>query len=78
MGATIHDEDYSSMILMSLPDSYLTYLETLADAAIGSGHTFTTHDIIAKETELVDIPQLQASCDPKLNQKSSTFQASKS
>jgi len=78
MGTAIDDKDYSSMILMSLPDSYVTYLETLADAAIGSGHTFTTHDIIAKETELVDIPQLQASCDPKLNQKSSTFQASKS
>jgi len=54
MGTTIHNEDYVSMILMSLPDSYMTYLETLSDEAIGSGCTFTTHDIITKATELAD------------------------
>ena len=54
MGTTIHDDDYSSMILMSLLDSYVTYLETLTDVAIGSGHMFTTHDIITKATELAD------------------------
>ena len=78
MGATIHDEDYASMILMSLPDSYMTYLETLSDMAIGSGHTFTTHNIISKATKLTDKQQLWASHDPKLNQKSSAFQASES
>ena len=54
MGAAIHNEDYASMILMSLLDSYTTHLETLADAAISSGRTFTAHDIIAKAIELVD------------------------
>jgi len=37
MGIAIHEEDYASMVLMSLPDSYTTHLETLADAAISSG-----------------------------------------
>ena len=55
MGPAIHDEDYMSMILMLLLDSYTTHLETLADAAIGSGHMFTAHDITTKATELVDI-----------------------
>jgi len=77
MGATIHDERYSSMILMSLPDSYVTYLETLADAAIGSGCMFTAHDIISKATELTDKQQLRASLTQS-NQKSSAFQASES
>ena len=54
MGATIHDKDYASMILMSLPDSYMAYLETLSDTAIRSSHTFTAHDIIAKAAELAD------------------------
>ena len=54
MGAAIHDEDYTSMILVSLPDSYTTHLESLTDVAISSGHTFTAHDIITKATELVD------------------------
>jgi len=44
MGTAIHNEDYASMILMSLLDSYMTHLETLADAAISSGCTFTAHD----------------------------------
>ena len=54
MGTTIHNEDYVSMILMSLPDSYMTYLETLTDVAIRSGCTFTTHNTISKATELAD------------------------
>jgi len=54
MGVTIHDEDYASMVLMSLPDSYTTHLETLMEAAISSGHTFTTQDFISKAIELSD------------------------
>jgi len=54
MGATIHDEDYVSMILMSLPESYTTHLETLTDVAISSGCTFTAHNIITKATKLAD------------------------
>ena len=33
MGVTLHDDDYSSMILMSLPESYTLHLETLTNAA---------------------------------------------
>ena len=54
MGIAIHDKDYSSMILMSLLDTYTTHLETLADVAISSGCMFTTHDFISKATELTD------------------------
>jgi len=48
MGTAIHDEDYASMVLMSLPDSYTTYLKTLTDAAISSRCTFTAPDFIPK------------------------------
>ena len=58
MGAAIHDEDYASMILMSLPDSYTTHLETLADAAGSSGRTFTASDFITKAMELSGKRQL--------------------
>src|SRR5882724_10844971 len=71
MGAAIHNEDYVSMILMSLPDSYITHLETLTDAAIGSGHMFMAHNIITKVTKLADKWQVQASCDHKSNLKNS-------
>jgi len=54
MGAALHDKDYASIILMSLPDTYMTHLETLMDMAIGSGHTFTTHEFITKAIELFD------------------------
>ena len=54
MGAAIHDKDYLSMILMSLPDTYTTHLETLADVAISSGRMFTAHNFISKMTKLTD------------------------
>jgi len=54
MGVAIHDEDYASMVLMSLPDSYTTHLETLVDTAISSGCTFTAQDFISKAIELLD------------------------
>src|SRR5882724_9433439 len=54
MGVAIHDEDYASMVLMSLPNSYTTHLETLVDAAISSGCTFTAQDFISKAIELLD------------------------
>ena len=38
MGVTLHDEDYMSMVLMSLPETYSTHLETLVDSANSSGH----------------------------------------
>jgi len=76
MGIAIHDEDYASMVLMSLPDSYTMYLETLTDAAISSGCTFPTPDFIAKAIKLADKRQLRASCDPKSSQKDSAFHTS--
>ena len=36
MGVVLHDDDYSSMILMSLPKLYTTHLETLADSTTSS------------------------------------------
>jgi len=54
MGAAIHDKEYLSMILMSLPDTYTTHLETLADVAISSGRMFTAHNFISKMTKLTD------------------------
>ena len=58
MGIAIHNEDYASMVLMSLPDSYTMHLEMLADAAISSRRTFTALDFIAKAIELSDKCQL--------------------
>jgi len=75
MGVAIHDEDYTSMVLMSLPNSYTTHLETHMDAAISSGHTFTTQDFISKAIKLLDKRQLQAKHDPKSGQKNSAFQS---
>ena len=54
MGVVIHDKDYASMVLMSLPESYTTHLEMLADVAVSSGHTFTAYDFITKAIELSD------------------------
>src|SRR5882672_11493710 len=65
MGVTIHDEDYASMVLMSLPDSYTTYLKTLTDAAISSGQTFTPPLFPPKAIELADKHQLRARRNPK-------------
>ena len=75
MGVAIHDEDYASMVLMSLPDSYTTHLETLVDTAISSGCTFTAQDFISKAIELLDKRQLWANHDPKSGQKNSAFQS---
>src|SRR5882724_4204369 len=74
MGAAIHDKDYASMILMSLLNSYTSHLEILTDVAIGSGRTFTAHDIITKVTELTDKQQVWAGHHSKLNPKNSAFQ----
>jgi len=64
------------MILMSLPNTYTTHLETLADMAISSGCMFTAHDFISKVTELVDKQQLWATRDPKSIQKDSVLHMS--
>src|SRR5882672_2206209 len=76
MGITIHDEDYASMVLMSLLDSYTMYLETLSDTTISSGCTFTTPDFIAKAIELADKCQLRTSHDPKSGHKDAALHAS--
>ena len=52
MGVTLHNDDYASMILMSLPESYTLHLETLADAASSSGNPLTAHGFITKEINL--------------------------
>ena len=54
MGVTLHDEDYVSMVLMSLPNTYTTHLETLADSATSTGRTFTAANLISKAIELFD------------------------
>ena len=54
MGVTLHDEDYTSMVLMSLPNTYTTHLETLADSATSTGRTFTAANLISKAIELFD------------------------
>jgi len=71
----IHNKYYASIVLMSLLDSYTTHLETLTDATISSGCTFTSHDLISKVIELSDKHQLQANHDHKSGQKNSTFQS---
>src|SRR5882724_4390649 len=73
MGVAIHKEDYASMVLMSLPDSYTMHLETLADVAISSRQTFTIPNFIAKAIELSEKHQLQANQDPKSGQKDSAL-----
>src|SRR5882724_3543616 len=75
MGVAIHDEDYASMVLMSLPNSYTTHLETLTDATISSRCTFTTQDFISKAIELLDKQQLWANHNLKSGQENSTFQS---
>jgi len=52
MGVTIPNEDYMSMVSMSLPDSYTTHLTTLSDVAFSIGHTFTVHYFITKTIKL--------------------------
>ena len=65
MGVTLHNKDYMSMVLMSLPETYSTHLKTLMDSTNSSGHKFTAHDFIVKATELFDKWQLRANCNNK-------------
>jgi len=61
---------------MSLPNSYTTHLETLADAAGSSGRTFTTFDFITKAMELSSKHQLRANRNPKAAQKDAALHTS--
>ena len=63
------------MVLMSLPETYLMHLETLADSANSSGRKFTTHDFIVKATELFDKQQLRANRDNKHAPKETALQS---
>ena len=75
MGVTLHDEDYASMVLMSLPKSYSTHLETLTDSANSSGRKSTAHDFIVKATELFDKRQLRTNHDNKHAPKDTALQS---
>ena len=77
MGVTLHDKDYTSMVLMSLPETYSTHLETLVDSANSSGRKFTTHDFIVKAMELFDKRQLRANCNNKHAPKDTALQSTK-
>src|SRR5882724_8863717 len=74
MGVTLHNDDYSSMILMSLPESYTLHLETLADAASSSRNPLTAHTFITKAIDLYKKCQLCTGCDTKLGNKDTAFQ----
>src|SRR5882724_13013048 len=76
MGVTLHDEDYVSMVLMSLPDTYMTHLETLADSATSAGRTFTAANLISKAIELFDKRRIRADWAPKQGAKDVAFQSS--
>ena len=76
MGVALHDDDYVSMILMSLPESYTIHLETLADATSSSGNPLTTHNLITKAVNLYEKHQMCAGHDTKPLGKDSTFQMS--
>src|SRR5882724_9267925 len=74
MGVILHDDNYSSMILMSLPESYTMHLETLADAASSSGNPLTAHAFITKVIDLYEKHQLCSGRDIKLGNKDTAFQ----
>src|SRR5882724_461976 len=74
MGVALHDDNYASMILMSLPESYTLHLETLADAVNSSRNPLTAHGFITKEINLYEKCQLHAGCDTKPGSKDATFQ----
>src|SRR5882724_4446419 len=74
MGVILHDDDYSSMILMSLPESYTLHLETLANAASSSGNPLTAHAFIMKEIDLYEKCQLRSGHNIKLGNKDAAFQ----
>jgi len=78
MGVALHDDDYASMILMSLPKSYTLHLETLADAMSSSGNPLTAHGFIMKAIDLYEKRQLCAGCDTKPGGKDAAFQAADS
>ena len=76
MGVTLHDKDYVSMVLMSLPETYSTHLETLVDLATSAGWSFTTNNFIMKTIKLYDKCQIRADWDVKLGPKDTAFQSS--
>jgi len=76
MGVTLHDEDYVSMVLMSLPDTYTTHLETLANSATSTSQTFTVANLISKAIELFDKHRIRANWAPKQGAKDAAFQSS--
>ena len=75
MGVTLHNKDYTSMVLMSLPETYSMHLETLVDSANSSSRKFTAHDFIIKAMELFDKWQLRANRDNKHTHKDTALQS---
>jgi len=76
IGVDLHNNDYASMILMSLPESYTIHLETLADATSSSGNPLTTHNLITKAVNLYEKHQMHAGHDTKPLGKDSAYQTS--
>ena len=75
MGAQIHDQDYTLMILMSLPETYTTHLKTIADSTSSIGRPLSAHDYITKAIELYEKRQLQIDRDTKSGPKDAAFQS---
>jgi len=78
MGVNLHDDDYSSMILMSLPESCTLHLKTLANAASSSGNPLTAHTFITKVIDLYEKCQLCTRHDTKLGSRDVAFQTQNS
>jgi len=62
------------MVLMSLPDTYTTHLETLADSATSASQTFTVANLISKAIETVRQMPNQSRLGPQARGQGCAFQ----
>ena len=76
MAVALHDNDYVSMVLMSLPESYTIHIKTLADAASSSGNPLTAHNLITKVIDLYKKHPICAGHETKPSGNDSAFHAS--
>jgi len=76
IGIALHDDDYALMILMSLPESYMIHLETLANAAGSSRNPLMAHSLIIKAVDLYEKCQLHTGNDTKSAGKDTAFHTS--
>jgi len=77
MGVAMHDDDYSSIILMSLPKSLHPPISKHSQTPPAAAENpLTTHNLIAKAIDLYEKCQLCTRQDTKSGNKDSAFQAS--